>query len=412
MYYISQIESVGFNLAQLVIMIARTLSEKLFSLAQQFPVIGLVGPRQSGKTTLVKALFPHLPYINLEDINQKYLAQNDPQSFLDKYKDGVILDEIQHVPHLFSYIQILVDQKQMPGQFILTGSQNFSLAQNISQTLAGRIALLSLLPLSIQELKASKHTSTDYEQLIFQGGYPSLYKYPFNPTDWYPNYIKTYVERDVRQIKNIADLNRFQTFLKLCSGRIGQILNLTSLANDCGISHVTARAWISILESSYLIYLLPPHYQNFSKRLIKMPKLYFYDTGIACSLLGIENKQQLEHHYLRGGLFENLVINELLKYRFNYGQQPNLYFWRDKSGHEVDCIYEMADQLLPIEIKASKSLSRDHFKHLIYYKNLSHQQQAILCYAGEIAANQHDICIVNFANVIDSIQKIGRKVAM
>jgi predicted AAA+ superfamily ATPase len=408
MYYIGQIESMGFNLSKFIFMIPRILSEKILSLAQQFPVIGLIGPRQSGKTTLVQTLFKHLPYINLEDINQRYLAQNDPTSFLDKYKTGVVLDEIQNVPHLFSHIQIMVDQNQMPGQFILTGSQNFSLSQHISQTLAGRIALLSLLPLSIQELKANNRANIDYEQLIFQGGYPSLYKYkdPFDPTDWYPNYIKTYVERDVRQIKNITDLNRFQAFLKLCSGRIGQILNLTSLANDCGISHVTAREWISVLETSYLIYLLPPHYQNFSKRLIKMPKIYFYDTGLACSLLGIENKQQLENHYLKGGLFENLVIGELLKYRFNYGKQPNLYFWRDKSGHEVDCIYETAGKLLPIEIKASKSLTNDHFKNLIYYKNLSQQQQGILCYAGDIEAKQHDMLVVNFANVIEAIQKL------
>jgi predicted AAA+ superfamily ATPase len=387
-------------------MIFRTITEKFLSLSRQFPVIGLLGPRQSGKTTLVKALFAHLPYVNLEDINQRYLAQNDPASFLGKYSSGVILDEVQNVPQLFSYIQIIVDQNQLPGQFILTGSQNFSLSEKISQTLAGRIALLSLLPLSIQEVKASHYEVSDCNQLIFQGGYPSLYKYPVNPTDWYPNYIKTYVERDVRQIKNITDLNRFQTFLKLCSGRIGQILNLTSLANDCGISHVTARHWISILETSYLVYLLPPHYQNFSKRLIKMPKIYFYDTGLACSLLGIENKQQLENHYLRGGLFENLVMNELLKFRLNYGQQSNLYFWRDKNGHEIDCIYEMVDKLLPIEIKASKSLSNDHFKNLAYFQNLSNQQQGILCYAGDIEATQHDISVVNFANITKSIQAI------
>lgn len=389
-------------------MIYRILTEKVLSLSQQFPVIGLLGPRQSGKTTLVKALFPHLPYINLEDINQKYLAQSDPKSFLDKYSSGVVLDEIQHVPSLFSYIQIMVDQKQLPGQFILTGSQNFSLSQNISQTLAGRIALLSLLPLSIQELKASNHIVTEYDRLIFQGGYPSLYKTSFKPTDWYPNYIRTYVERDARQIKNITDLNRFQTFLKLCSGRIGQILNLTSLANDCGISHVTARQWISILETSYLVYLLPPHYQNFSKRLIKMPKIYFYDTGLACSLLGIENKKQLENHYLRGGLFENLVISELLKFRLNYGQQPNLYFWRDKSGHEIDCIYETADKLISIEIKSSKSLSNDHFKNLTYFQDLSFQKQSILCYAGDIEAVQHGISVVNFANMIELLEVMLR----
>jgi hypothetical protein len=387
-------------------MVSRTLSKKILSLSRQFPVIGIVGPRQSGKTTLVKYLFPHLPYVNLEDINQRYLAQNDPKSFLDKYSTGVVLDEIQQVPTLFSYIQVIVDQNQLAGQFILTGSQNPSLLATITQTLADRITLLTLLPLSIQELKVSNQVVTDLDELIFRGGYPSLYKNAVSPTDWYPNYIKTYVERDVRQIKNITNLNRFQTFLKLCSGRIGQILNLSSLANDCGISHVTARQWISILETSYLVYLLPPHYQNFSKRLIKMPKIYFYDTGLACSLLGIEHQKQLENHYLRGGLFENLVIAELLKFRLNHGQQTNLYFWRDKSGHEIDCIYEMVDKLLPIEIKSSKSLSNDYFKNLTYFQNLSHQKQGILCYAGNIEATQHDVAVVNFAHLIEKLQAI------
>lgn len=385
-------------------MIPRTISDKLLLLAQQFPVIGVVGPRQSGKTTLVKALFSHLPYVNLEDINQRYLAQNDTKSFLDKYSSGVVIDEIQNVPDLFSYIQVMVDKNQVAGQFILTGSQNFSLSENISQTLAGRIALLSLLPLSIQELKGSRYAVTDYEELLFKGTYPSLYKSPVSPTDWYPNYIKTYVERDVRQLKNVSDLNRFQTFVKLCSGRIGQILNLTSLANDCGISHVTARQWISILEASYLVYLLPPHYKNFSKRLIKMPKIYFYDTGLACSLLGLENKNQLESHYLRGNLFENLVIIELLKSRLNHGKQPNLYFWRDKTGHEIDCIYEIAGKLIPIEIKSSKSLSNEYFKDLNYYQKLSQQTDGILCYAGDIEATQHNIAVINFTRLVEKLQ--------
>jgi hypothetical protein len=347
-----------------------------------------------------------LPYVNLEDTNQRYLAQNDPTSFLDKYRSGVILDEVQHVPALFSCIQVRVDENQLPGQFILTGSQNFNLVESISQTLAGRIALLSLLPLSIEELKATNHPIEDYEAPIFQGGYPSLYKSAVSPTDWYPNYIKTYVERDIRQIKSITDLNRFQTFLKLCSGRIGQLLNLTSLANDCGISHVTARQWISVLETSYIIYLLPPHYQNFNKRLIKMPKVYFYDTGIACSLLGIEDKKQLENHYLRGGLFENLVIMELLKFRLNSGLPSNLYFWRDKSGHEVDCIYEVGDQLLPIEIKSSKSFSSDHFKNLTYFQALSRQKKGILCYGGDIEAMQQGISITGFTHIIETLQAL------
>lgn len=386
-------------------MITRTLAQKLLSLAQQFPVIGLLGPRQSGKTTLVQTLFPHLPYINLEDTNQRSFAQRDPIAFLDKYNAGVVLDEVQHAPDLFSHIQVLVDRNKMAGQFIITGSQNFSLSERISQTLAGRISLSTLLPLSMEELQFNHHGMTE-DELIFQGGYPGLYERLISPTDWYPNYIRTYVERDLRLIKNITDLSRFQTFIKLCSGRVGQILNLSSLATDCGISHVTARQWISILEESYIVYLLPPHYQNFNKRLIKMPKVYFYDTGLACSLLGIEDKKQLENHYLRGGLFENLIIAELLKFRFNESKRPNLYFWRDKSGHEIDCIYETAQQLLPIEIKSSKSLSTDHFKSLTYFQKLSQQQNGILCYAGDIEAKQNNISVVNWKQLVKTLQAI------
>jgi predicted AAA+ superfamily ATPase len=394
-----QIEIYSFKLDTLRPMVHRTLTQKIKNLATLFPVVGILGPRQSGKTTLVRELFSHLPYLNLEDVNQRYLAQNDPAAFLDKYTAGAVLDEIHHVPSLFSCIQTIVDAHQLPGQFILTGSQNFSLSASLSQTLAGRIALLTLLPFSIEELQAAERPVKEYEALIFQGGYPSLYKRPIHPTDWYPNYIKTYVERDIRQIKNITNLNRFQIFLKLCSGRIGQVLNLTSLANECSISHTTARQWISILETSYIVYLLSPYYKNFNKRLIKMPKLYFYDTGLACSLLGIDDKKQLETHHSRGPLFENLIVTELLKFRFNQGQQPNLYFWRDKTGHEIDCIYEHSDTLVPIEIKSSKSLSSDHFKNLIYFQRLSNQQQGILCYGGEAESTQKGIAVVNFATI-------------
>ncbi len=385
-------------------MIYRTLTKKLLSLAKQFPVIGLVGPRQSGKTTLVKQLFSHLPYVSLEDLDQRSIAQNDTRAFLDRFKDGVVIDEAQNAPAVFSYLQTLVDQNQQPGQFILTGSQNFTLTEKITQTLAGRIALLTLLPLSLEELKEAEDLIGSSDDMIFKGGYPRIFNNHMDPTDWYPSYIRTYVERDVRQITSINDLNRFQVFLKLCSGRIGQLLNLSSLANDCGISHTTARQWLSVLESSYLVYLLQPHHQNFSKRLIKMPKIYFYDTGLACSLLGIESSKQLENHYLKGGLFENMVVSELLKYRFNQGKQPNVYFWRDKTGHEVDCIYELSGKLLPIEIKSSKTLSKDQFKNLHYFQKLSQQEQAILCYAGDIEVTQNGIKSVNFMNITKALE--------
>jgi len=368
-----------------VIMIKRDLSHKLKHLSLKFPVVSVVGPRQSGKTTLVRNVFPKLAYVSLEDLDVREFARQDPRGFLANYRKGVILDEIQRVPDLFSYIQTLVDQKNTAGNFILTGSQNFLLRENVSQTLAGRTAILNLLPLSLAELQKTSYALKNSEDYIFKGSYPRIYDKKISPEDWYPNYIQTYVERDVRLIKNISDLNAFQKFIRLCAGRSGQILNLSSLGNDCGINHNTAKSWLSILESSYLVFLLKPYYKNFNKRLIKMPKLYFYDTGLACSLLGIQNEKQLATHYLKGGLFETLIISEIMKNSFNKGMVPHCYYWRDKTGHEIDCLIEEGNSVVPIEIKSGKTITDDFFTGLKHWRKITggETSRPLVVYGGE-----------------------------
>lgn len=353
--------------------IERSLRKKLDSLRRQFPVLALLGPRQSGKTTLAKQTFPEYTYVNLEELDLRQFAIDDPRGFFEKYTtgEGLILDEIQNCPGLLSYLQVRVDQEQKRGFYVLTGSQNILLNHQISQTLAGRIAIETLLPLSIEELAASGHLPKNLFEMLHRGFYPSIHAKKINPEDWYKGYIQTYVERDARQLRNIADLSLFQKFIKLCAGRIGQLLNLTSLSNDCGISVNTARSWISILESSYILFLLIPHHKNFSKRLIKTPKIYFYDSGLAAHLLGIESPNMITNHYLRGGLFESMVISNLLKARFNAGKSSNLSFWRDKTGIEVDCLVEKGEQLIPVEIKSAQTVNSDFFDALGKFCELS-----------------------------------------
>lgn len=364
--------------------IQRIASSILRKTARQFPVVALTGPRQSGKTTLVQKTFPGKSYISLEDIDAREFAEGDPRGFLAHYPKGAIFDEVQRVPGLFSYIQGIVDRKKISGQFILTGSQNFLLHERITQSLAGRVAFVTLLPLSMEEVSARGALASDYSTYLFTGLYPRLYEAAVEPRAWYANYIQTYIERDVRQIKNITNLGTFQLFLKMCAGRTGQLLNLSSLANDCGITHNTAKSWLSILESSFVVFLLRPHHVSFNKRLVKMPKLYFIDPGIACSLLGIEDKRQLESHPLRGSLFESLIITEMMKYRLNRGHSPQLYFWRDKAGHEIDCLLEMERRILPIEIKSGKTIVDDYFRDIRYWNELSKhsKRDAAVVYGG------------------------------
>ena len=359
-------------------MYQRFIQGVLEKFSKFYPVLGITGPRQSGKTTLAKILFPHLPYVSLENLDTRIQAQQDLRSFLANYQNGAIFDEVQHVPELLSYLQGVVDESSQKGRYVITGSQNFSLSHHISQSLSGRIGMVTLLPLSLSELKEAKNPLAS----IFKGGYPLLHNLNMHPLDFYPSYIQTYIERDVRQLKNIENFNRFQTFLKLCAGRIGQIINFSSLALDCGISHTTARQWLGILEASYIIFFLQPFYKNFNKRLIKMPKLYFYDTGIACTLLGLEKEQQLETHYLKGALYENLVILELLKGRLNLGLPANFYFWKDKSGHEIDFVAEWGGTIKAVEIKFNSTFQPDYVKNLNYFYKLDPNIESYLVYNG------------------------------
>lgn len=382
-------------------MVKRILSKKLKSLASKFPVVSVTGPRQSGKTTLVQSVFSDKKYVNLEDLDTREFALNDPRGFLAACGKGAIIDEAQRAPALFSYIQTAVDRDKKAGRFILTGSQNLLLQENVSQTLAGRIAILKLLPFSIEELNGTKYEPDSAEKHIFKGAYPRIYDKKINPRDWFPNYIQTYMERDVRMIKNISDLNTFQKFVKLCAGRTGQVLNLLSLGNDCGITHNTAKSWISILESTYIVFLLQPYYKNFNKRLIKMPKLYFYDTGLACSLLNIQNKQQLSTHYSKGGLFESFVLSEIIKYKFNRGLEPHCYYWRDRTGNEVDCILEEGKSLLSIEIKSSRTIANDFFDSLKYWSKTigKVKNRPYLIYGGKESQKRSFAQVVSWKDV-------------
>lgn len=383
-------------------MIERIGKKKLKQLASKFRVVAVVGPRQSGKTTLCKQAFPRKPYVSLENPDVAEFAATDPNGFLRQFKNGAILDEVQKLPQLFSYIQQIVDENNKPGFFILSGSNNFLMQQNISQTLAGRVAYLQLLPCSLKELKGAKLLGS-YQGHIFNGNYPEpLYK-KIEAVDWYPNYINTYVERDVRQLKNISDLALFMKFLRLCAGRVGQILNMQSLGNDCGIDAKTVQAWLYILQSSYIIYLLKPYYNNYNKRVVKAPKLYFYDTGVACSLLNVQDEEQLITHALKGSLFENMMIVDLLKQRLNKGLQDNLYYWRDKTGNELDVLLDSSINITAIEIKAGATMNSDYQKGLLYFKNLEGNENVkmILCYTGITAQDRSNgIAVKPWAKII------------
>ena len=357
-----------------------------------YPIVLLTGPRQSGKSTLLRKKFPEYQYVSLEDLDNRAFALDDPRGFLGTYPDKTIIDEAQYAPNLFSYLQTHVDLANREGMYILSGSQNFQLMQQISQSLAGRVAILELLPFSREELKTAGILPQTVEDEIFMGAYPRLFDKGIPPTEYYPYYIRTYVERDVRQLKNVSDLGLFVKFIKLCAGRIGQLLNYSSLANDCGIAVSTAQAWLSLLETSYIVHLLKSDYNNFSKRLIKSPKLYFYDTGLACSLLEIKNAKQIDSHYLKGGLFENFVINGFLKRAFNKGETPQLSFWRDSKGNEVDLLETVEGQQFAYEIKSGKTYSTDYAQSLKYWAGLSSAdaEHCNIVYGGEKTMEMSD----------------------
>lgn len=364
-------------------MIQRTAKDKLKDLASKFKAVAVTGARQTGKTTLVKQVFKGKPYLSLENPETRNFALEDPRGFLDSYPKGAILDEVQRAPELFSYLQEILDNSKVKGLFILSGSNNFLLQQNISQTLAGRVGYINLLPFSIEELKKSKLLPDDDDQLMLKGFYPPIYDQEIPPLDWCPNYIRTYIEKDVRQIKNITDLIVFERFIKLLAGRSGQELNNSALAVETGVDVKTIQSWIGILESSFIIYLLKPHFKNFNKIIVKRPKVYFYDTALVCYLLGIRNVLQLKTHPLRGSIFEGMVVTELIKKRTNAGLPINIYYWRDKTGHEIDVIIDNAGKLLPIEIKSGKTLNSEFFKNIEYWSKLSGAEKSVLLYAGD-----------------------------
>ncbi|MBX2894970.1 MAG: ATP-binding protein [Cyclobacteriaceae bacterium] len=380
-------------------MISRDSSGFLKTLLRHFKAIAITGPRQSGKTTLVKSFFPDKPYITLENPGDRNLALADPVRFLAAFPKGAVLDEVQKAPELFSYLQGILDDSNEKGKFILTGSNNFLLLESISQSLAGRVGYLDLLPFSIHESEICPKPPVSLEEYLFLGGYPSLVHDRSITDAWFAGYVRTYVERDVRQIKNIADLNTFQRFLYLCAGRIGQQINLTNLANDTGVDYKTIQSWLGVLQASYLIYSLPPYYKNFNKRLTKTSKLYFYDTGLACYLLGIKNASELTNHGYRGPIFENFIVTALLKNRFNKGQRSNLFYWRDSGGNEIDVLIDNGSTQIPVEIKSAATFNLDFFKGLNYWQKLTGQKGGHLIYTGEGDKSYQDFHIHNWKNV-------------
>ena len=385
-------------------MISRNITPLLQQLARQYPVITLTGPRQSGKTTLAKALFPGKPYVTLENPDTRRFATDDPRGFLSNYAQGAILDEIQRAPELPSYIQGMVDADPQPGRFILTGSQQFELMTQVTQSLAGRTAVLRLLPFTLAEVQRLKGSAKPPEmgQTLLTGFYPRIHDKNLNPSQALADYFATYVERDLRQLAAVHDLQRFERFVRLCAGRTGQLLNLDSLANDAGVSHATARAWIDLLQTSYIVYLLPPWFTNSGKRLIKSPKLYFYDVGLASWLLGLRTPEQVLRDPLWGSLFENFIIMEALKDRLNAGESPEMYFYRDSEGNEVDLLLPTGGKLHAMEIKAGATVNSDYFKGL---KNFaSHHPQAVagggVVYGGAQSQQRSDWSVHSWLSLL------------
>jgi len=337
-------------------MIGREIAAVINKRAKKMPVISITGPRQSGKTTLVRQIFPDYNYVSLENIVNRENAKLEPLDFLKRNGPNLIIDEVQYVPELFSYIQVLVDESGKMGEYILTGSQHFLLMEKVSQSLAGRVGIFNLLPFSMLELSGGGITFNNYRECIWKGFYPALYDRNMEPEEWLPEYVETYVERDIRQIINVSDLATFRSFMRLCAGHIGQLVNFSSIANQIGVSYQTVKKWLSVLKTSFVIFTLQPHHVNFNKRLVKSPKLYFYDTGLACFLLGINKASQLDNHYHKGALFENLMIAEIIKAYYNEGKRPSLFFWRDNSGNEIDLLIESATQIKVVEFKSSKTI--------------------------------------------------------
>jgi predicted AAA+ superfamily ATPase len=389
-------------------MIRRLIAKNLTRLASQYPVITITGPRQSGKTTLCKALFPKYGYANLEALDTRQLAITDPRGFLAKYTDGVILDEVQRAPELTSYIQELVDAKEESGKFILTGSQQFEILNTINQSLAGRSAILKLMPLAYEELYSQQEMAQSIEEILYTGFYPRIHSQHLNPTEALSFYLNTYVERDIRQLINIKDLLAFEKFMRICATQIGQLVNYSQIANDVGVAQNTIKSWLSILQASYIIFILPPHFSNFRKRMTKSAKLYFYDVGLASYLLGIENPGHVASHPLKGQLFENFIISEFLKNRYNNIKEKNLYFYRDHIGNEVDLILDYGNKLISVEIKSGKTVNNDYFKGLKFYQSLASKLNAssYVVYGGDTSYLTHEIPVYSYKNFHQLFKKL------
>jgi hypothetical protein len=363
--------------------IGRALTEETFETAKEFKIVCVIGPRQSGKTTLCKQLFTEKAYVNLEDPDVLLFAKSNPKAFLEKYPKGAIFDEVQRIPELFNYLQGIVDASDETGQFILSGSNNFLMQQNISQSLAGRVGYIELLPFSLSELEVSNQRNVSLNQQMLEGFYPDIIRKKSSASRWIANYIRTYLERDVRLIRNIGDILVFSKFLKICASRTSQLLNMSSIAKELGVEHKTLDAWLSVLESSYILYRLPPYFNNFNKRLIKSSKIYFYDTGIVCHLLGIRSVEGLQKSNYYGAIFENFIVSEIIKNRKNKEQFGEVYFYRDSTGNEVDVLIENEGSLLPIEVKSAVKIQKEHHKNLKWFQKVFRQEGGILLYAGE-----------------------------
>ncbi|MDR0951079.1 MAG: ATP-binding protein [Candidatus Ancillula sp.] len=378
-------------------MIKRDIYEEFKLLKNEYPVVLVTGPRQSGKSTFIKAESSEYSYVSLEDLDNRLFALDDPRSFLEKLGDKAIIDEAQYVPELFSYIQTIVDKENKSGMFILSGSQNFKLMENVTQSLAGRVGILTLLPLSRLELKNSKIIYESVEDLIFTGGYPRIYDKNIRPQRYYSYYIDTYIERDVRTLKAVHNLELFKTFIKLCADRIGSVLNYESLARATGINVKTVKEWLTVLETSYIVFKLPPYYKNFEKRITKSPKLYFYDTGLAANLLGIKKIDMIKQNPNYGHLFENYIITELLKKNYNRGEIPNLYFWSENENNEIDLIFEENSKINAYEIKSSKTMKPQFAKNLNNFSKFAKDiEQLCVVYAGELEPKIQDVKFISW----------------
>lgn len=378
--------------------IKRIIEKEIKILAKEFPIVAILGPRQSGKTTLAKHIFKKYKYISLEDPDVRKIVLNDPRGFLEQYNQDVIIDEVQRIPELFSYIQTASDSRNKPGSFILTGSQNYLLSEKISQSLAGRVGIATLLPFSVEEiLEKNKKNSLDSAEI--KGFYPRIFEQNIRPSSFYSSYVATYLEKDIRMIKNIINYDSFYKFLKIMAGRSGQVLNTLAISNECDISHNTVNEWVNLLERSYIVFKLSPYHKNFNKRIIKKAKIYFYDVGLLSYFLGIKNKEHLHSHYLKGAIFETLVMSEFMKNNFNRALNFEFYFWKDKSGREVDLIIEDGVKVKSVEIKSGKTIRDDFFKNLKYWNQLAKNNNSFVVYAGENEFKMDGVRIRSWKNI-------------